>query len=47
MALAAPALTGTVTGVPIGVAPLRIVKVSVPPFTVPAGLVIVAFSVTF
>ena len=36
----------TVTGVPMGVVPLRIVKVSVPSSTVPAALVTVALSVT-
>ena len=38
--------TLTVTELPTGVVPLRIVKVSVPSLTVPAGLVIVALSVT-
>jgi hypothetical protein len=38
--------TGTVTGVPIGVIPLRRAKVSVPPFTTPAGLVTVAVNGT-
>ena len=40
-------MTLTVTGVPIGVVPLRMVKVSVPSLTVPAALVTVALSVTF
>ena len=44
---AAPAATLTVIGAPIGVVPLRIVKVSVPSLTVPAGLVTVALSGTF
>ncbi len=47
MALAAPAVTLTVTGVPTGVVPLRMVKVSVPSLTVPAALVTVALRVTF
>ena len=47
MALAAPAATLTVTGVPTAVEPLKMVKVSVPSLTVPAALVIVALSVTF
>ena len=41
-AAAAPAETLTVTGVPITVVPSRIVKVSVPSLTTPAGLLTVA-----
>ena len=47
VALAAPAATFAITGVPIGVMPLRIVKVSVPSLTVPAELLTVALSGTF
>ena len=42
MALAAPAVTFTATAVPTTVVLLRIVKVSVPWLTTPAGLVTVA-----
>ncbi len=43
--LAEPAATLTVTGSPIGVVPLRMVKVSVPSSTVPPVLVMVALRV--
>ena len=46
MALAAPAATLTVTGSPMIVVPLRMVKVSDPSSTVPAALVTVALSGT-
>ncbi len=39
-------MTGAVTGVPMGVAPFMMVKVTLPTFTVPAPLVTVALSVT-
>ena len=41
-----PLATLTVTGLPMAVAPCKTVKVSVPRFTVPAGLFTVALSVT-
>ena len=47
VAAAAPALTLTVTGEPMTVVPLRMVKVSVPSLTVPAALVTVAVRGTF